>query len=196
MRLGELLDAIRDGYVLAFAAWAKELAAAHPDAQLVLEPALLDADGDVLREGDLDVGLRVDGILVQGGATERLSFDSNQLVRFEPFELGWGDGLTVHVSPFSWDSLDVRVTGAPAAAVAPALRAWFERWFRHEEDGADAPQGLVHFVSPLTSEAEAVDFNVDLGTASVEAFEQLLDAMSEAGASDVVLGADPASSDA
>lgn len=189
MQLGELLDAIRDGYVDAYAAWAKDLAASRPDAELVLEPALLDSEGTVLREGDLDVGLRLDGILIDGEAMEQLSFDSEKMVRFDPFAFDWNDRLTVDVSPFFWDSLDVEISGASAGAVAPALRAWFERSFRHEQDGGDVPQGLVHFVSELTTDGETVHFNVDLGSAPVEALEGILDAMSEAGASSVALGA-------
>jgi hypothetical protein len=62
------------------------------------------------------------------------------------------------------------------------LQAWFHRWFRPDEDGTgDSLLGAVHFLSdPKVSEYK-VGFEVDLGSAPVEAFEELLDAVEALG---------------
>ena len=58
------------------------------------------------------------------------------------------------------------------------LKEWFWHWFQQEEDGGeDSLLGAVHFLSDPEVSGKMVVFEADLGSAPVEAFEELLDAV-------------------
>ena len=63
------------------------------------------------------------------------------------------------------------------------LQHWFWHWFKENAgEHNEALAGAVHFLSDPEVSDGAVTFAVDLGTAPVEAFEDLLDALETMGA--------------
>ncbi len=171
MKLGELLDKVRESYVSRLAA----AIAASPGA--APEPAMLRADGTVAREGKLDLGLRADLARAVGESHETVRVASIALARFEPLRFEW-NGVPIELAPFFWDALWMTLVGVPTVVSFDPLREWYERWFEDEEHPTDegALAHVVHSLSDPRPTREGCEFELDLGSAPVEAFEELLDA--------------------
>jgi len=181
MKLGELLDRIRGSYVERLQAAVREAKDPNP------EPAYRRRDGSLAREGPLALPARGD-LFTEG---EMVSVDSKTLLSFEPLEFTWEGSLRVVLGPFPWDALPLFLEGSrPDSNWSPLLR-WFEAWFDGEDvrsPGSDGLCGVVHFLSdPLPAEG-GVRFSIDLGSAPVAAFEELLDAAARLGPARLKIG--------
>src|SRR5262245_13122068 len=190
MTLGQLLDDVRGMYTTRLAEASRHRTA--DGRSVLLEAAYRLKDGSVVREGTLDLPCRTDvAVLEDGKVVETVILDVNKLVSFEPITFDWSGGLAVELRPFQWDSCRLKLRAAQALDYAP-LRNWFARWFDEDDrksPGADGLQGVVHYLSDPERSASAESVVVDLGSAPVEAFEELLDAISEMAVPSVVVGA-------
>jgi len=192
MTVGQLLDTVRERYLTQLRRGVSEVQEAGMEAWV--EPAYCDKDGGLVREGELNLPLRLDVVGVANGETqERVCVDSNSLLGFKPIEFEWSGGLPIRLTPFHWDGCHVRAIGVPKIAVWSPLCGWFDRWF----DGEDTRQpdsnglyGVIHFLSDPKREEAAVVFEVDFGSAPVEAFEEFLDALHNLGATKIEIGYD------
>jgi hypothetical protein len=188
MGLGQLLEDIRQHYVDHFLAVVRRLQR-RAGAKVRTEVALCDSEGQPVCEGTLHLPLRIDAVVVQDGeAIESISVDAAKMLSFEPVLFQWSGNLTVFLGPFAWHALEMRLPRLGRGKGWAALQSWFKKWFREDEDGEGALLGLVHFLSDPEESAEAVSFTVDLGSAPVEAFEELLDAIAACGVSETWLG--------
>lgn len=186
MTLGSLLDQARELYL---AHLVDAITTVNP---VAIEPALRTADGAVATEGLLDLPVRVD--LVHPGSRESLRIDSERCLRFQPFTFAWQDRLTVEIRDLTWDWIVCRVSAPPGWNTAP-LKRWFLDGF-DPPGPSTAPAGLLgalHFMSDPAPDDGGFLFKADLGSAPVEAFEQLLDAIRATGATSVVIGGGAAS---
>jgi hypothetical protein len=185
MGLGAVLDEVRALYLSQFAEAAQELMRAE-GVRVLSETALRDPEGRPLFEGELGLPMRIDLVACsQDGGNRTLSVDSQRLLKFDEVSFQWSRTLRVILRPFFWDSLSLRFA---QPAVWPPLVEWFARWFREDEDGLDgAPLGVVHFMSDPSVVSEGASMTIDLGSAPVESFEDLLDAVDEAGVREVVI---------
>ena len=59
--------------------------------------------------------------------------------------------------------------------------AWFRAWFEGDDGTSEPPFGVVHFLSDPDQVGETTRFSIALGTAPVEAFEALRDAVTTMG---------------
>ena len=189
MTFTELLDSVRQHYLERF--WAETSDREGEGNSVLLETASRMADGEVAREGVLDLPMRSDIVVVNDGQiTDSILVDTEKMVSFSPFDLLWADKFPIRIGPFQWNYCPVvlRNTTSPNW---DALARWFLFWFdEHDRNPADAHglYGVVHYMSdPSLSEANA-DFVIDLGSAPVDAFEELLDAIAQAGAQSAELG--------
>jgi hypothetical protein len=178
--LGEVLDQVRRYYLDRLVAAAKEKWSRNTT--VILEPALRDSTGAAIREGELQLPLRKDlAVLKKGAVEELLTIDTEGMVSFEPVTFNWGDNLRVSLGPFHWQCMVFRMPRRKGTNWQ-ALEAWFWSWFHQDEDGGhDQPLGAVHFLSDPAVSGKLVTFETDLGSAPVEAFEELLDAVSTLG---------------
>jgi hypothetical protein len=175
MKLGELLDRIRDYYTQRLRTELRE--APTP----VAEPAFRKKDGSLAREGPLELPLRGD-LFAHG---EMIAVDTEKMLSFDALEFLWTEELTVNLEPFKWNEVTLVLSGLGACVDWDPLVDWFEKWFDAEdrrEPGPDGLRGVLHFLSDPEVEGEDVRFSVDLGSAPVEAFEELLDAADALGA--------------
>ncbi|HLF93226.1 MAG TPA: hypothetical protein VJB14_07185 [Planctomycetota bacterium] len=171
--LGQILDRIRALYIEHLDAALTE-AMKGPGSRVNVEPVYRTKTGLVAREGALSLPLR--GDLFDGANMVRV--DSARRISFEPFEFKWAGSLQVRMEPFFWDSCPLRLEG-PSPAWTP-LTDWFDRWFDGEEKRApayDGFYGVIHFLADPAPSGAAFLSSVDFGSAPVEAFEQLLDAV-------------------
>jgi hypothetical protein len=179
MGLGELLDQIRQYYLDRLIAAAEERSS--DKTTVILEPVLRNCNGEAVAEGELHLPLRKDLAILQNGVVkELLTIDTKGMLSFEPIAFDWGDSLRVSLRPFQWQSMILRMPRRKRADWQP-LMDWFWRWFRQDEDGGDGLLDVVHFLSDPQLSAKVVTFEADLGSAPVEAFEELLDAVAALG---------------
>ena len=187
MRVGELLDQVRQYYVDRFIKSRDELLA-EQNTRLILEPELRGSDGAVVTEGALQLPLRTDMAVIKQGGTTTLSIDTERMLSFESISFMWGAGLEVRLGPFQWQAMRLQVQ-LPEPTRWQPLQHWFWCWFKENaSEHNEALTGAVHFLSDPEVSDGTVTFAVDLGTAPVEAFEDLLDALEMMGAKHCEIG--------
>lgn len=188
MGVGEMLDRVRQYYIdrLMTAAESRSTRKAY---SVILEPALRNSAGEVIVGGELQLPVRKDLAVVQNGVVkELLTIDTKGMLSFEPISFDWGDSLRVSLGPFQWQRMTLRMP-LPKGTDWHLLKEWFWHWFRQEEVGGDdILLGAVHFLSDPEVSRNAVTFEVDLGSAPVEAFEELLDAVAALGVKQCQIG--------
>ena len=190
LTIGELLARVRTSYVDSFA---RRLASASRAAgeRLIPEVTVCQADGEVARAGALDLPRRADACVFADEVIAGLvHFDSEEMLAFEPLSLVWGDGLDVDLYPFTWDACELRFTPPEDDDLGP-LVAWFRRWFDEGDERAltnEFPGGVVHSLSEPVEDGDSWIIVVDLGSARLRAFEELLDAISAMGRPRLVVG--------
>ena len=187
--LGQLLDEIRDYYVNRFIDAINEQSLAD-GVTLTHEPAFCDSNGDVVIEGELAVPSRVDLLVISdGAASDSILIDTDGILSFEPIAFDWPENdLNVDLHPFQWNWMQVRIFGLKTNTDWAPIRDWFIGWFQ-ENDPADGELlGGVHWLSDPEYEDDYSQLSIDLGTAPVESFEELLDAIGQMGATRVQIG--------
>jgi hypothetical protein len=185
MNLEELLEQIREVYYDAFQeAIAERRREGGPD--LILEPVLLDEEGEPVREGLLNLPLRGDLFVVHGEELDGCSVDSTSMLDFEPFSFTVEDEHvpTFTLSPFVWDSVEMTLGGLDEEATDwSPLTSWFLAWFADDEDRKEGDLAhVVHGLSDPEMTADGLRLTIDLGSAPVGAFEDLLAAVHMLGA--------------
>jgi hypothetical protein len=181
MNFEELLDAMRDLYLESFQAAIAEQRRLHPEAELAIEPILRGETGEPLLEGALKLPMRGD-LVVAAEQVLGLSVDAPELLAFDPFEfvIEEAQGPTFAVFPFSWDDVEVTLAGLDAERTDwSPLIAWFLAWFDEESEPQDdrGLSGVVHALSDPVIDDDFASFIVDLGSAPVAAFEDLVAAL-------------------
>jgi hypothetical protein len=178
MTFGEILDAVRDHYVTRLSAVIAEERARVPKVKVVTEAAYLTADGKVAREGFFASPLRQD-IFVLDESGRSIQVQTEGAITFPKVSFEW-EGVPVVIGPFRWNECRTRLTGVGRGADWKPLTGWFSAWFDetdHHAPLADGLKGAVHFLSDPEFDAGAARLCLDLGSAPVEAFEHLLDAL-------------------
>ncbi len=187
--LGQLLDEIRDYYINRFIDAINEQSLAD-GVTLTHEPAFCDSNGDVVTEGELAVPSRVDLLVISdGAASDSILIDTDGMLSFEPIAFDWPENdLNVDLHPFQWNWMQVRIFGLKTNTDWAPIRDWFIGWFQ-ENDPADGELlGGVHWLSDPEYGDDYSQLSIDLGTAPVESFEELLDAIGQMGATRVQIG--------
>lgn len=187
--LGQLLDEIRDYYINRFIDAINEQSLAD-GVTLTHEPAFCDSNGDVVTEGELAVPSRVDLLVISdGAASDSILIDTDGILSFEPIAFNWPENdLNVDLHPFQWNWMQVRIFGLKTNTDWAPIRDWFIGWFQ-ENDPADGELlGGVHWLSDPEYGDDYSQLSIDLGTAPVESFEELLDAIGQMGATRVQIG--------
>ncbi len=146
---------------------------------MVPEAALRDKDGKLLRRGTPMTPVRVDLVtLLNGQVRDGMDIESETMPGFPKFSLRWKHVLPVVISPFAWNACPVRMVQADEG-IEP-ITEWFEEWFDADEvktPGEDGLLGVVHSIRREPGEASVVHLSIDLGSAPIEAFEEMIEAM-------------------
>lgn len=187
--LGQLLDQIRDYYVSRFIDAINEHSG-HDGVTVAHEPAFCDANGDVVVEGELSLPTRGDLLLIRDGAvSDSIRIDTDGMLSFEPIAFAWPENnLNVDLRPFQWNWMQLRIFGLKTEADWTPIRDWFIGWFQEDDPADDELLGGVHFLSDPESGHDFLQLSIDLGTAPIESFEELLDAIGQMGAECVQVG--------
>ncbi len=175
-------------------------------ARVAVQPLLCDEAGAPIREGELSLPLRVDATIFRGDEGETVAVETDSMLSYTPIELPWarpegepqrasGDQhqMTVHIEPFQWEGLELRVMFSGLTVDLQPLSRWFEKWVDLEDERND---GVVHFLSDAAVEGDGTtSFEIDLGTAPIESLEDLFDVLVSLGATKVVVTALPIEDD-
>lgn len=123
MTLGDLLGQIREYYLSRFRKQLEEIQRSGQSA--ISEEVLRTSDGMPAREGVLELPMRVDLIVVEGGrVVDSIRIDTEKMLTFAPFELTW-DGMLVRVSGFKWNEMRFTCTCGDTPIAMGPLQAWF-----------------------------------------------------------------------
>ena len=187
--LGQLLDQVHDYYVTRFIAalderpYVDDLTVSH-------EAALCDAIRDVVIEGELAVPSRGDLLVIRDGTvSDSVQVDTDGMLSFEPIVFDWPEiNLKVDLHPFQWNWMQLRIFGLKTDTDWAPIRGWFPGWFQEHDPAEDELLGGVHVLSDPESRSDYSQVAIDLGTAPVESFEELLDAIARMGATRVHIG--------
>jgi hypothetical protein len=183
-QLFELLSDVREHYVTLFELALQELR--EKGNTVLVEPPMLNAAGELAREGALNLPARYDLAVQEGDTASPSMFSPGRMLDFEPMEFQ-GGGLTLVIRPFSWDGVRIAIDGDPKA-VAGALANWFDNAVASPEGvDIDGVQHAAHFLSDPVVEGAASVVQADLGTADVDVLVDLFDRVRLAGATRVEL---------
>jgi hypothetical protein len=164
----EIVDAVRDLYVSQFA----ETVAGFSEETHVVEPVLLDAEGDIAVEGPLRLPYRADYASLETGSLE--SFTAPRELSFEPFSFALG-GTRIVVAPFAWDYATLRVSGDWDALATRLFADWHRRAFGDDEAEDNIRlQNVIHVASTPEVTDAGYAFEADLGTAPSSTMSDLL----------------------
>lgn len=157
------------------------------------EPMLRDKARRILRNGRLHLPQRADFEIRRDGQTETRVLPEGPKLQFDPVEVRRPDGLIVQVEPFSWDAARILVADPDRTLNYSPIRRWFLEAFQSRY-GELAPDldGAVHRLSGPERRGDGWLFEVDLGSAPVGSFIEMVDAFARAGARRLVISADPA----
>lgn len=183
--LAELLASVRTHYVDMFEAALAELR--EKGHTLIIEPPMVDAEGALAREGELNLGARYDLAMVEGDGATPSMFSPSRMLNFEP-EAFHGAGLDIVVAPFQWDNVRIAIDGEPKAITA-ALAEWFDGALAAPDDvKEDGIQRAAHFLSDPEVDGRTSLVQADFGTVDVHIVMALFDQLRLAGANRVELG--------
>ena len=182
MRVGELLDKIRELYLTKFI---EEINLIGGDKEIIVEPALRDSEGNIVAEGLLNSGSRVD-LAISGDAIETINFDFNEMLSFQELEFRWENSVTIKLNPFTWDYCQLVLTG-DITDWTP-LKEWYKKWFAENPSENSVLLDCIHFVSDPEKIAQGYLIYIDFGSADVAAIEEVFDAAKAMGALEVIVG--------
>jgi hypothetical protein len=158
--------------------------------KMVPEAAIRGKDGDLLRRGDPPTPVRVDLItLLNEQVRDGLTIESETMPGFDPFSLRWKHELPVTINPFPWNACPVLLP-VVSPDLGPLLE-WFDRWFDPEDvktPGEDELLGVVHSITKTPAQPGSTRLMIDLGSAPVDAFQEMIDAVHAMGVPSVQIG--------
>jgi hypothetical protein len=157
------------------------------------EPSLRHATGELAYAPDgLKLPLRTD-LAYQGLEGDmRTEHAVSRTTAFrEPIFAEWENQLKIEIRSIAWSELVLTCIPHNAQCDWSGVRDWFLRWFDCNDEKVPDEMGLagvVHFISDPKVLAEGTRFEVDLGSAPIEAIGDLFDEIARLGFERCVVG--------
>jgi hypothetical protein len=155
------------------------------------EPKQRTPQGGIAREGRLALPRRCDLLVRRREGDLVRQVRSEKLLRFEPVTLVEPDGFVCVITPFRWDAALVVVT-AGALTHEPdwgPVRRWYLEWFQSRfTDEAPDLDGSLHRLSGPETLEDGWRFELDLGSAPVEALSDMIGAFAATGVARIRIG--------
>lgn len=153
------------------------------------EPMIRDDAGRIVRDGALHLPRRGDLELTENGRTLLQRIRTDKRLSFEPITVSRSDGFVAVVCPFRWDAATLLVENDEDTLSWTPIRRWFLEAFqsRYGELSPDL-DGTAHVLIGPRQVQRGSEFEIDFGSAPIEAFPEMLDAFALSGARRVVIG--------
>lgn len=191
MTFAEILEQIRDFYLRHLREAMAEVRK-DPEAKLIVEPVLRNAEGEAVSEGLLKLPMRADIVVTRAGqVVESYQVKAAHDLVIKPCTFQWTGGMTVTAGAFQWEDCHFRLPGIGLEANFKPLADWFMAWFDQDDERGlyySDLQGVVHCLTNPKFDDEAATFTIDFGSAPADVFEYLLDALEQLGAKTVQIG--------
>jgi hypothetical protein len=187
--LRPLLDEVREAYLSRFRVMHRSLAGKR----VVTESTLRLPNGSYVtaEEGDLPQRLDI-AILDRRWRARTLRVTSPPGVfTHDPFWARLPGGADISVMPFAWDHCRVVAQGVQPFRLN-RVQQWFWRWFDPgdtRDPDMSGLHGIIHFMSVPEVDGTTASIDLDLGSAPVEALDDLLGCLLRAGAQQIQLSA-------
>ncbi|MGD1016942.1 MAG: hypothetical protein ABR863_10960 [Roseiarcus sp.] len=176
MNAAALVDRARDDYVRQFEAFAADLRRKCPRGAAELKLRLSERSRLFQRLYCID-------FIADDGKPRPMEFELESVLPFEPISVAFG-AATLSIERLCWD--DVQIRHDLAELPVNELATWFRRWFDPNDERTDANAPLSGVIHSLYVRANLLD--VDFGTASPEAFWNLVKLLERAGAATIWVG--------
>lgn len=187
--LEEILSPVRDLYLSRYLRRvAKSRKIGH---EIVTEPRMRDKTGAIDRDGVLNLPRRSDfGLVTKKGVQHR---DIGEIcdMMFDPMEFDLSRDATIRVYPFCWKAFEVAFDAEDDPDRLQLVRHWYLEWFqaRRLEDAEDIA-GAVHSLDGPEFNGKAWSIRIDMGSAPIAAFADLMDVLVASGARHIRVGSD------
>jgi len=170
----------------------KELAASASGCDgVTAEPIRRDENGQVVRDGVLNLPSRVDfSCKLQSGYTMS-DIKSPKHPDFEPVDLKIDGKLELTIFPFSWDEVQISFETGDDPKRLLRLRLWYLEWFqtRRTKVGSDL-SGVVHALRGPKKDGKYWHVCLDMGSAPTAALTELFSVLASRGVDRLTLGAE------
>jgi len=181
----ELFTQIRQLNVQALA----KAIALHPDSHV--EPTFYTDDDEIAVDGPFDLPCRMDLIpIVDDEAGDSLMVTPPTALSFDALTVPLAGGVDFEIAPFGWDQAALTVALPDDTSLAPLIQ-WFWHWFDEADDNDPGPDGLfgvAHYLSDPEHADGTLRFEVDFGSAPIDALDDLVSVLIEMGATRIAIG--------
>ena len=128
-------------------------------------------------------------ILGDQGSSEPINVDTDDVYHFDPVEFDWGDKLLIYLHPFKWNYCSVWFNGE-TVNWEPLIN-WYQSWFSGRTSTISNFANCIHVISDPEQSQNGWQIYIDLGSAEIVVFENMLDASSLTGTNKLVVGEPP-----
>jgi hypothetical protein len=175
MTVTELLERIRHFYLTRFK---QEIDDQRKNGfETIIEPELLDKSGLTITEGFFETPYRNDlFVLSDNKPIESIMVDTESKLSFNTVTLQWTDSLTVTIEPFQWNHLTIEFEDNNKNLDWTPIKNWFNDSFKEKINTGEFKL-VVHYISDPYKVDDKQLVDIDLGSGTIEVFENLLDSL-------------------
>ena len=168
-----------------------QAAAIDAGAEIEAEPIRRDADGQIRRDGPLELPSRGDLGVTREGRTLVRQIEGGAGPDFEPFEAFVSPDFTAAIHPFAWDHAVLEMQGRQDMPNWTPLRHWFLEWFQaRPSEISPELAGAVHRLDGPYRGPDGWRATADFGSAPASCIPALIAAVALSGCSMLVIGSD------
>ena len=165
----DIVQAVRDHYVEQYATWVRTCRAederCHPELKVQLK-----------NQDELYRGLYCFDLVVSGPKREMQELVPERQLTFAPVT-GALNSMSFEITSFRWDVVSIEHDGGDLDP--SCLADWFEAWFDPEDRRYQPSESLGNFIHSVVLEPGGI--SVDFGSATTDAFWELLTVLEAAG---------------
>lgn len=180
--LEQLLNQSRDLYLNFFVETVRSM---ENSAQIVREAILLNAEGEPIGSGRLQLPSRVD-VYDPSNEGQLIHIASDKELSFEQFSFTYLDTEIV-INSLSWENVEID-TDLTQPKFDDVLLEWFPSAFNATNQSSENDLCMcIHFTSDPENSKLGSIVEIDLGSASIEVFWELIERIIRMGASAIVI---------
>jgi hypothetical protein len=184
MNIKDLFEDIRSYYLKRFEDFI--ISKEKESYEVIAEPEYFDKEGNLALSGQLSTPYRNDIFLLKDRKiVDSIQVDTNSMLSFDPISFPWDDNMSVTINPFQWNFLTIKWICSEIPNWTK-IRDWFTSEFQEKNSDGRFRQ-VVHYISDPYEEDGFFKIDLDLGSATINSIENLLDCLSKEGIRNVTI---------